>query len=160
MPKAKKKGEKGSELEKRPLRLSIERALVQDTASFNVNIVHTPEHKNSMRSDFHDTFVTGILTGFTMKSLSPYFSFGEISLPFPEEGGCIYCFINPKTKRFYIGESSHFFKAKVMKRHRTKLVGYWNRKKENLMISRDEVLERVLQDFDEGDNKLLFACLE
>lgn len=147
----------GTDLEDKKIRLDIEKTLIQKTSSFNLNTVHTP--KQALVSAKGVQNKTPIRTELFAGSLKPYGLSYEGLIP-PKDQGCVYLFFNPETKNFYIGETSNFYDAKVIKRHRTALAESERRTEANSPIKHDETLAKISTDLKLTNNTLLFTAIE
>lgn len=147
----------GDALADSTLRRSIETFLIKETAGFNVNLMQTPkaaliEPSNLAETDF---LKTEIIDG----SLAKYgLNYNGIK-PTGKQSS-IYVFINPKTKNFYVGETSDFIGARVMKRHRTSIYAYFKRKANDMTLASDKTLAKICDDLSEKNNTLLFTVIK
>jgi hypothetical protein len=79
------------------------------------------------------------------------------------EDGCIYLFFHPVTKRFYIGQSSGFFGARVVNRHRRNIYEYLTAKARgpvNVTGTSARIYGAISEDCVKHGRELTFTILE
>lgn len=139
------------------VRREIEKILINKTTQYNINTVSTPRHALTSPSSFA---LAGFLeTKIIEGSLAQYGLKYTGSIP-PKSEACIYLFLNPKTRNFYIGETHNFYEAKVMKRHKTTVFSVLRRQQQHELIKSDLVTEKVVKDLTQKNDVFLFTCLE
>jgi predicted GIY-YIG superfamily endonuclease len=144
-----------SELNTKKDRIALEHQLIDFTKNYNINIQGTLQHailsqKRISPDFFKIEFIKGSLAKYGLN-----FDGSEI----PLNQSCVYLFINPKKKKFYVGETQDFFKSKVVKRHKGKCSKYFQDIGVNALDQRS-VYTRVVQDFMPKNNHLLFTCFK
>lgn len=138
-------------------RRKVEEMLIKETVTNNLNIKMTARQALERPSDLIEQgFIeTRVITG----SLTQYGLNYTGHVP-PRDQSCIYLFLNPKTKHFYIGETTNFFTAKVMKRHRSNIYASFKRQKANIRLVEDNRIAPIIADLSNEQNILLFTAIK